>query len=285
MSITQPGPGTVNTAPPVDATTNISKIAGTTPTLIDGCLCVSAKDYFVGVAEGDVPLHSRRDLFGERAVGSTAGGEDLWAGTAAVQPNPADAGNYVSVVSTSTDDDTGGICARTVKILYVQPDGTETTTATIALDGTTPVDTGILMRFVQKMYVTSVGSTGVAVGAVKAYLTGTAGTVYEQIPAGANRSTSAHMMVPTGKTFYATEWFASGSGSKAVTIRLRASSLEDTTVPGVMYSHATVALQDDTYFRPFIVPHKFPALTVIRLRCLASAAGASVAGGVAGWLE
>lgn len=91
-----------------------------------------------------------------------------------------------SVGSSSANDAAAGTGARTVRITYFSWDGTTMLgpfTETVALNGTTPVNTvGTNICFIEKMEVLSVGSGGVAAGTISLFAAtagggGTIGTI------------------------------------------------------------------------------------------------------------
>ena len=62
-------------------------------------------DFGLQVARGEVRLHSIVNVIGERAsVGTTVSGEDIWLGTATSLPDPATAGEQMTIISSNTAD-------------------------------------------------------------------------------------------------------------------------------------------------------------------------------------
>ena len=86
----------------------------------------------------------------------------------------------MSVVSTSAQDGVAGTGTLTLDIHYIDPTGNAQSTV-VTMNGTTAVDTGILMRFVQSIHAETIGTNGTAVGTISIHKTGTPTTVYNVI--------------------------------------------------------------------------------------------------------
>jgi hypothetical protein len=250
-------------------------------------LRVVAQQYGYAVAEGDIPNHKTGSTVGERQNITTAP-SDIWQGTATTIPIPPDAGDLISVVSTSVQDTaTTGTGAWTLFIGYITPAGYQAST-TISLTGTTPVDTGILMRYVNTMAVVTANGNAAAVGDITAYKTGTAATVYRKIIAGTNAELGCHRMVPVDKNMYITAWKAGVAGTgKPVAIRLRATFNVYTGVitPRLFHHLDSVYLETSALKMNREFPTKIPPLTIIKATAKASQAGPYVSASFEGWLE
>lgn len=250
-------------------------------------LRVVNQPYGYAVSEGDIVNHKRGLSVGER-TSLTTNPSDVWLGAAETIPIPPDAGDLISVVSTSVQDTlTTGTGAWTVFIGYLTPAGLQAST-TINMTGTTPVDTGILMRYVNTMSVQTANGLAAAAGNITAYKTGTAATVYRNIVAGTNAELGCHRMVPANKNMYITAWKASVAGAgKPVAIRIRATINVDTGVitPRLFHHLDSVYLESAALKMEFGFPIKLPPLTIIKATAKASQAGPYVSASLEGWLE
>lgn len=121
--------------------------------------------------------------------------------TAYIQPVAA---AQRSMSSSNANDTAAGTGARTVLITYYDGSMVGPKTTTVTLNGITAVATSVSdIRFIEKMEVITVGSTGSNVGTISLFVNnagggGTVGT----IAATDNSTFWAHHYVPTGKTCY-----------------------------------------------------------------------------------
>lgn len=127
-----------------------------------------------------------------------------------VYANPASA-SALTIVSTSTDDDSAGTGARTVVIEGLNANYVEVT-ETVTLDGTTPVTTMNTFIRVFGMKVDTAGSSTFPAGNITAKI---GATTYSQLTAGYNLSYNSNYTVPAGKTAYVLH---GGATSSAATI-------------------------------------------------------------------
>lgn len=107
-----------------------------------------------------------------------------------------------SIASSSASDTAAGTGARSVKVTYYDGSMVGPLTVTLALNGTTPVNTGVAdLRFIEKMEVVTVGSGGANVGTITLFgSTGGGGGTVGTIAVGDNRTFWAHHYVDSGKT-------------------------------------------------------------------------------------
>lgn len=147
------------------------------------------------------------------------------------------------------------------------------------MNGTTVVDTGILMRFIQSIHAETVGTNGMAVGTITIFKTGTATTVYNQLNPGGNMSLNSGRMIPLGKTFYMTNLSVMATDNTSVSIRLRSTStFEDVLTTGNFFLFKDVSvLQNSSREKTFRVPLKFPALCIIKFTAYSTTNGATIA--------
>lgn len=217
--------------------------------------------------------------FGSRLNISTAPtGDDIWLGTAAVLPIPADAGEQMTVVSTSIQDGVGGTGVRTLGIRYIDADGT-VKNETVTMNGTTPVNTvATNIRFVQELHTITAGSNNLSIGTITIYKTGSALTVYNTIQPETNQSLNTARMVPAGKVCLLWKFNASAGGGKAADIRIRATSHKGVLYPRLFHFKDNVMLLDNGTDRDYRTPRVFPAFTIIKVTAYSVAAvgGANV---------
>ncbi len=239
----------------------------------------------VSIAQGDVPGHFQMNAFGDLvASGSTV--YDVWRGPTAIKPGPVYGGYRGSVVSTNAADSAAGAGVRRVRIQYLNTAGA-LLTEDVTLNGTTPVLTvATNIMFVECMHSIENGTYGgVAIGDITIR---NGATVMNLLAAGGNRCTSAHRMVPLGKTLYITGWAgssAASTSSKRTVIKLRTTALEeDTLFAGTFLFRSTMVCLDSALYVPFTVPLRVPSLAEIKIT--ANTAGASdVTGEFFGWCE
>lgn len=141
------------------------------------------------------------------AINGTANG---YIGTAAITTVAVRATSYIadtaatqrSVVSSSANDTSAGTGARTVKITYYDNSVNGPFTETVTMNGTTPVNTvNTNIRFIEKMEVMTVGSTGANAGTISLKQnTGGGGSTLGSIAISDNQTYWAHHYVATGKT-------------------------------------------------------------------------------------
>jgi len=112
-----------------------------------------------------------------------------------------------SISSANAADTAAGTGARQLKITYLDSTGAGPFTETIAMNGTSVVNTvSTTICFIEKLEVTSVGSGGVNAGIITLFgaVSGGGGTV-GTIAAASNRTFWAHHYTPTGKTTFITD--------------------------------------------------------------------------------
>jgi len=248
---------------------------------------VHSMSYTSAIAMGHIAGHSSFRGFGQRqTLSAVVSGDDIWEGTATTCPLPPDAGDLMSIVSTSANDTSAGTGVRSVDIHYLDPSG-NSQSIVVATNGLTAVDTGILMRFVQSIHSETVGSNGTAVGTISIYKTGSVATVYNVIVPGGNMSLNAARMIPLGKIFYMTNLSVSGASNKAISIKLRSTStFEDVITTGNFFLFKDVTFaQNSTREKTFRVPLKFPALSVLKATAYSSQAGGDISFNYDGWIE
>ncbi len=252
---------------------NNSKTSSILTDIRDGILNTSIeRNMMVNIQSGSIPGWKIWTAFGERDNLSTAtSGNDLWRGNELstvgddLIPIPPDAGDLMTIVSEHVDDNGSGVTGiLTVKIEYIDPAGGEQVTE-VTLNGTTPVNISIiLMRHVQYMYATSVGSNSVAEGHIALYKTGDVNQIYCMIPAGGNMSVQNNRMVPLGKKLYLQGWNATNAHTIRSTIRLRSTDQDGVLQPRLFTFKDTVFIKESTTGH---LPHfdVIPALSIVKI--------------------
>jgi len=256
--------------------------------VVDSSLRTVAKDYFVGIAEGDIAGHSGYQIFGYNdAVGTVE--EDIFLGsTQYVFPIAA---QQMELVSTSAQDDVGGTGISVVTVYYL--DNTYASqTEDVTLDGTTPVvTTAVNILRVNDLRAKTVGSTYKAVGTIS--IRNLADTpVYRYITPLFTTSRGAVFTVPLGKSVYIQDWYVGvGDLNAANNCRLTINANHDMSTgssltAGLFFMpHAEVLLPNGNVIREFKVPIKFPATTDVKVSAKSDAGSAFVESSLRGWIE
>jgi len=264
-----------------DNITKLSEIKTVNETIRDYSYADLARRIQLGLVSGARIMKA----FGEKDNFQTViNGEDVWRGneltpSGGVQiPIPPDAGDLISVVSENNNDDNGDTGVNEVEIHYITPAGAEAST-TVTMNGTTAVNTGILMRFVQYVHTTSVGSNGVAEGNIKVYKTGSPSTVYNMIQEGGNMSMTTNRMIPAGKTLYLQSWDCSEAGGKRLTYRIRSTDSEGVIFPRV-FLFKDVSYLNKNASPEYVLKSEHPEFSIVKVSAWGIQAGAE---GHASW--
>lgn len=211
-------------------------------------------------------------------ISSVTNGEDIWEGTASTIPTPADAGEWMTLVSTSIEDDSAGIGIRTVLIDYLDDNGIPRS-ETVTMDGTTEVNTlATNIRFVQEICALSTGSNGAAVGTISIYKKGFPATVYNIMSPGGNCSLNTARMVPANHILIIRNFSVSGgnaSSGKTVDLRLRSTS-KDGTLTQIFHLIDNALVFNSGIFREFSSSQNIPALAIVKVTGYTPLAGQDV---------
>lgn len=168
----------------------------------------------------------------------------------------------LDIVSSSTDDDTGGTGAISV-IIYGVGDGWVNQTEVVTLDGTTPVTTTNTWLGVNRISTYLVGSSGSNVGAITATAT-TAATTQAQIPATAGSTQHAFFFV-AADSIGLMDWLTinnvklSGGGNPIVTTKAFVTSLVSGGVYDIFTDYMDTQVTDFREYRPsqpFVIGEK-----------------------------
>ena len=247
-----------------------------------------AMDYLLEVGKGNVPGTTTMSAMGEFESGNiNASGEDVCrsedVGGPSRLPQPADAGEQMTIISDSTADNgataTGVI---TLRIEYLDASGAEQT-EDIVLNGTTGVDTvATNIRFINDMYTLTVGSNGVSEGNITIYKQGgsIAIDLYNLIALGGNKSLVPHRMVPSAKTLYLMAWHCAEAQNKRAAFRLRSTDAKGILKPGVFCFKDTAYINGNPSGTLPLDSIPIPALSIVKVSYWASAVNGE---GSCGW--
>lgn len=256
---------------------------------------ISTVDYGHEIASGNLPGHVVLPGFGEREdvqvpVGGV--GEDIWGGVATTIPHPPVAGEQMTVVSTSAQDNPAGTGMGTIRIEYIQASDGQEAIEDITLAGLTPVNTiATDIAFVNHMFATSRGSgstAGVMAGDVDIYKLATPATVYNRILAGGNKDLTVAIRVPSNKTYFINEWHCSVAGNKPAAVRLRSTDWNGVLYNGddpVFIFKDTAFIAEGNFDRTLDPPFKVPGGTTIKVSAWAQQAGAFISASFGGFYE
>lgn len=209
------------------------------------------EDFRLQVARGQIQGHTAINVFGYNPDVDTSE-ESVWPDGGTV-PHPTVA-SALTIVSTSTDDDSAGTGARTVYIEGLNGDY-NVISETIVMDGTTPVVTTGTYLYVNQFYVATVGTGGANAGEITAKVST---TLYDIIAVGYNNRTTGHYCVPAGYTGYMTSGVITtgqATGSTSVTAFLKQHGPDGIVRVGAVSTLNNGSVQYD-FSPPYIIPEK-----------------------------
>lgn len=216
------------------------------------------EDFALQISRGQIQGHRVVPVFGYNADVDTAE-ETIWPDGGTI-PHPESA-SVLKVSSSSASDTSAGTGARTVFIEGVDDDYA-VVSETVTLNGQTAVNTTNSYRFVNSLYVTSVGSGGenagninVGTGTVSA---GVPAVLYDIIAIGYNQRTTGHYCVPAGYTGYMTCGIITtgqASGSTSVTAFLKQHGTDGILRVGAVSTLNNGSVQYD-FSPPYVIPEK-----------------------------
>ena len=277
----------VNVADPTDEAA-VAAVLNSVPAQTDYGQVVRGvpSDFILEVQKGNVAGHLFWCAMGEReSMGTTASGEDLWRGnelsntpaaltSTTTIPTPAAAGEQMTIISESADDDVGGDGIEEVSVEYLDPAGDEQTT-TVIMNGQTGVNlTPSDVRFVQSLSASDISAFGdVAAGHIRIYNTGTPALVYNMIAAGGNMSLVPHRMVPRAKTLYLQSWNGTEAQNKRCAIRMRSTDFGGVLRPGI-FLFKSVAYLRASSSGDLPLRNVAPALSIVKASGWVAVSGA-----------
>lgn len=209
------------------------------------------EDFRLQVARGQIQGHTAINVFGYNPDVDTSE-ESVWPDGGTV-PHPTVA-SALTIVSTSTDDDSAGTGARTVYIEGLNG-GYNVISETIIMDGTTPVVTTGTYLYVNQFYVATVGTGGANAGEITAKVST---TLYDIIAVGYNNRTTGHYCVPAGYTGYMTSGVITtgqATGSTSVTAFLKQHGPDGVVRVGAVSTLNNGSVQYD-FSPPYMIPEK-----------------------------
>jgi hypothetical protein len=255
---------------------------------------ISTVPYKHEIAAGNLADHIRLPGFGEKSSMPTPTGGigvDVWEGPTDVIPHPPVAGEQMTVVSTSVEDDPTGTGMGTIRIEYIDGNGAAQT-EDITLDGTTNVDTVATdIAFVNHMFSTSVGSGSinrVAAGDITIFKKAAPNTVYNIIKAGGNKDLTCAIRIPANVTYFINEWHCSVAGNKPTAVRLRSTDWNGVLYNGddsVFIFKDTAYLAEGNFDRDLDPPIPVPGGSTIKASGWATQSGPFVSGSFGGFYE
>ena len=165
------------------------------------------------IAAGDVRGHYKVNKFGYAPSGIQTTATDIWdladaSPTQQIWLAPADSAQIHKVVSSVSQDDSGGVGAWKVRLYGLTDWDSTETYEDIWLNGTDSVSTTNAYVIIHRMKVTSsgTGSDSVNIGNIKAIAANSL-SVTAQISAGLGQTEMAIYGVPSSQTAYLTKWY------------------------------------------------------------------------------
>lgn len=252
-------------AQPVDAAgVNLATADGATPAattglMVEGFYATTGKAYRMAVdAQG------RLVTAPPGTTGTTKGFCDGQATLAAKAIVPLRKTTYTeptanaqrSISSASANDSSAGTGARQVRITYFDTTGAGPFTETVTLNGTTAVNTvATNIRFIEKLEVVSVGSTGSNVGIITLFgATGGGGGAVWSIAATDNKTFGAHHYVAASQKCNITGLLIGIKGADTTSGFLRSKDPTIVTSPEVQISDLLRAPSAGQSFRSYGTP-------------------------------
>lgn len=210
------------------------------------------------VSRGQIEGHQTIQVFGYNPdLDQTE--ESIWP-NGGVVPHPVTA-SVLKVSSSSANDTAEGTGARTVYIGGVDGDFDEVGEF-VTLNGQTAVNTSNSYRYVNQLYVASLGSgtanagdINVGTGTVTA---GVPAVLYDMIAVGYNQRTTAHYCVPAGYTGYLAKGVITAgqvSGSTSVTAFLKQHGPDEILRVGAVTTLNNGSVEY-TFTYPYVIPEK-----------------------------
>ena len=258
---------------------------------------VCAQDYLQALAEGDIAGHTGFSKWGV-VTGVNDTTVDMWdyGATTPAYVFPASAAKCRVKGATQDDDDitgTPGTGARKIKINGLIANYSEVTEE-VTMNGTADVETTNSFLRINKLWISSVGTSGVAAGMIQVYHLTNATPIYATIQAGNTMSRQCIYTVPLGKTLYIVkERVSSGAGGNAVKLNFCAFTLRATVDPGtgakstIWYPMAEIGILNQAFEVSHAMPLKIPATADVKMSVKGDyASGASkCTASLRGWLE
>jgi hypothetical protein len=198
------------------------------------------------------------------------GGTYVWPSTA----------QQMDIVSSTSDDVSGGSGVRTVTLYYLTTTGLEKSEI-ITMNGVTAqATTATDIYRVNNMRVTTAGAGGKASGNIT--LSEHSGTTYKYgyIAAGYTRMRQCVYTVPLNKTLYITSIVCAGANTSSghwvrFTFRATYDDKSHAVLSGIFVPYFEAQMVDQSFYRPLEIPLRFPTLTDLKVSALSDASGAN----------
>ena len=242
---------------------------------IGGKLRVVSSPYYYMIADGAIPGHKVRRVFGYNAAVGAAF-EDVCETSATINL-PASA-VAMEVVSASIADTLAGTGARRVEVHGLNSNWEETNEV-IKMNGQTPVACAKTYRRINNFHVMEAGTGRSAAGIILLRAAG-AGVTYSQIGVGSNIQNQCLFTVPNNYKAYVVGW-AGSAAVKDAKIQLRAKrDWDDGDLIDVFHAQDSMVLTDAGLYRPFSIPLSLPPRCDIKVSASSTGATALVSASI-----
>ena len=242
--------------------------------------------YLYAISEGLIDNHVGFSKVGYQPV-SAAGQRVLW-NVASDYVFPT-SGSQLEIVSTSSDDNTGGTGALSVRYYYLDNTFAEKS-GSVLMSGSTPVlTTETDIYRINYFRVATCGSSGAAVGTIDIRHPSDT-PIFDEIAPGYTASRSLIYTVPKGKIIYISNIsFSAGYSTtgKQVTFTTKATydSITKTQTPGMFFlPYSEYVVQDNAISIDLQVPTRFPEGTDLKI-VVSGETNAKCTAGIRGWIE
>lgn len=247
------------------------------------------RDLMLEIPAGTISGQSAVNKFGRSTDVDAGVDTDIWDYANATDAQPIwvapTTARVHDIVSTSANDDgsPAGTGARTIEIFGLTAWNADEVSETITMNGTTNVATANSYVIIHRMKVLTKGSAGPNAGKITATAQ-TDGTVTAAILALEGQTQMAIYGIPSTKTAYMTEYYASAikaSSSLSVELRLLVNPEPDTELTKYLVKHTLgIATEGTNYlnhtFRPYF---KIPGPAIIKVEGNSSANNTDVSAG------
>lgn len=236
-------------------------------------------DFALEVARGNVPSITSVNKFGAAPDGIQTTDTDVWsrANSSATQQIwlAPTAARVHAIVSSSTNDNSAGAGARTIRIYGLTTWGTAETSEVVELDGATPVNTASSYVIVHRMKVLTCGASGPNVGTITATAASDS-TITAVILPTDGQTEMAIYGVPSTQDFYLTRWSCSISKSNTAYATFKLLVNENPDVQTVAFLRkndlTTVASGNNSIEKHFFNPIKYPGPCIIKVQGIGNGA-------------
>lgn len=253
---------------------------------------VIAKDFFLEVSRGNITGMSSINKYGKATNcdngiitdvwdrANSTDDQDIW-----VAPTQA---RVHQIVSSSTDDASGGLGARTLRIYGLTSWSTKETSEDITMNGTTNVATSNSYVIIYRMQVLTKGSSGPNVGTITA-TADTDSTVTAQIEATNGQTLMCIFAIPSIQTAYipSMQFSLIKNASAEAEVRLVVNPEPDAELTGFIVKHIRGIQGAGTSYveSNFGAPIKIIGPAIVKLQADASSNNVNVSGSLSILIE